>query len=87
MIRPLTASFAPSLASLVPGQEAVVASLTGPDALRRRLMEIGFVPGSAVRFEMATPFGDPLVFTLRGSKIALRRSEAQCIHMAFQPAR
>lgn len=87
MIRPLSAPFAPSLASLVPGQEAAITSLTGPDNLRRRLMEIGFVPGSTVRFEMATPFGDPLVFTLRGSKIALRRCEAQCIHTAFQPSR
>jgi ferrous iron transport protein A len=67
------------LESLAAHEVARIDSLLGPETLKRRLMEIGFVPGSAVRFEMATPFGDPLIFSLRGSKIALRRNEAQCV--------
>jgi Fe2+ transport system protein FeoA len=85
MIRPLNNpldSALKSLDALAKGREGKVASLIGPDAVRRRLLEIGFVPGSMVRFEMATPFGDPLVFSLRGSKIALRRSEACCVRLA-----
>jgi ferrous iron transport protein A len=69
------------LESLKAKEEAKIDSLSGPESLKRRLMEIGFVPGSAVRFEMATPFGDPLVFSLRGSTIALRRKEAQCVRI------
>lgn len=61
--------------------EGVVAGFEGNPTLRRRLMEAGFVKGSAVRFLMATPFGDPLVFSLRGASIALRRSEARCIRV------
>jgi Fe2+ transport system protein FeoA len=90
MIRPLHTGFpaeAASLATLNQGQEAKVESLCGPAALRRRLMEIGFVPGSMVRFERPTPFGDPLVFSLRGSQIALRRSEAKCIRLALPLSR
>ncbi len=71
--------FSFGLDALRGSDEVLVDSLDGPDVLKRRLMEIGFVPGSRVRFEMATPFGDPLVYSLRGSKIALRRNEARCI--------
>jgi Fe2+ transport system protein FeoA len=68
-----------TLDTLVPGQQGTVLQLQGPEALRRRLMEIGFVPGSSVRFVLATPFGDPLVFSLRGTSLALRKSEAHCV--------
>jgi Fe2+ transport system protein FeoA len=57
--------------------EAVVTGLEGTPAQRRRLLEAGFVTGSRVRFLMATPFGDPLVYSLRGASIALRKSEAR----------
>lgn len=62
---------------LKPETDAVVAGLEGTSAFRRRLLEAGFVEGSRVRFLMATPFGDPLVFSLRGTSIALRKSEAR----------
>ncbi len=63
--------------------EAAVAGLTGNPSLRRRLMEAGFVNGSRVRFLMSTPFGDPLVFSLRGTSIALRKSEARCVSIRY----
>src|SRR5690606_28150954 len=53
-----------------------VAGVEAAPALRRRLLECGFTAGSPVRFVMATPFGDPLVFSLRGASIALRKAEA-----------
>jgi ferrous iron transport protein A len=63
--------------------EAVVAGLECSPNLRRRLLEAGFVTGSRVRFLMATPFGDPLVFSLRGASIALRKSEARCVRVRY----
>jgi Fe2+ transport system protein FeoA len=53
----------------------------GEPAQRRRLLEAGFVQGSPVRFVMATPFGDPLVFSLRGTQIALRQSDARHVRV------
>ncbi len=49
--------------------------------LRRRLLETGFTAGCPVRFVVATPFGDPLVFSLRGTSLALRQSEARCVRV------
>jgi ferrous iron transport protein A len=59
----------------------VIEGVEAAPALRRRLLEAGFTAGSPVRFLMATPFGDPLVFSLRGASIALRKSEARCVRV------
>jgi Fe2+ transport system protein FeoA len=71
----------PTLDGLKPSQGAVVHGLEGAPVLRRRLLEAGFVAGSPVHFLMATPFGDPLVFSMRGTSIALRKSEARCVRV------
>jgi ferrous iron transport protein A len=63
------------------GQDGTVTAVEGEPVLRRRLLEAGFVPGSAVHFIMATPFGDPLVFSLRGTQIALRQSDARHVRI------
>lgn len=60
---------------------AVIEGVDGESSLHRRLLEAGFTAGSPVRFVMATPFGDPLVFSLRGASIALRKSEARCVRV------
>jgi Fe2+ transport system protein FeoA len=39
-------------------------------------MELGFVPGSAVVAALSAPGGDPCVFRVDGSEIALRRDTA-----------
>lgn len=72
-----------TLDSLERSSEAVVTGLECSPTLRRRLLEAGFVTGSRVRFLMATPFGDPLVFSLRGASIALRKSEARCVRVRY----
>jgi ferrous iron transport protein A len=71
------------LARIRTGIVAQIEGVEGAPALRRRLLEAGFTPGSPVRFVMATPFGDPLVFSLRGASIALRKSEARCVRVRF----
>ena len=81
MIRPTKPS-AIDLDALCCGETGQVESLIGPESIRRRLLEMGFVPGSQVRYVMPTPFGDPRVYALRGANIALRRAEARCIRLS-----
>jgi ferrous iron transport protein A len=69
------------LAGCGSGASAVIEGVTGAPTLRRRLLEAGFTAGCSVRFLMATPFGDPLVFSLRGASIALRKAEARCVQV------
>lgn len=43
---------------------------------RRRLMDLGLVPGTVVEAEMRSPVGDPTAYRIRGASIALRREQA-----------
>ena len=47
----------------------------GPGA--DRLLELGFCPGTEVRFERQAPFGGPLIVSLRGYQLSLRIAEAR----------
>ena len=70
-----------ALDSLKPGQVATVLRIEAEPALKLHLMELGFVAGSPIAFLMSTPFGDPNIYALRGTSIALRKSEARCIRV------
>ena len=73
-----------TLASLSKGASAIVADVSGDDALAARLMEMGLVPGERVTFVGAAPLGDPLEFALRGGRLSLRRAEAE--RVTIEPA-
>jgi len=69
------------LDSLEPGQSGVV---TGISSLsrgveRRRLFDLGIIPGTAIDVEMDNPSGDPTAYRIRGSVIALRSNQARLI--------
>jgi ferrous iron transport protein A len=70
-----------SLDSLKPGQSGTILGVYADPVLKLHLMELGFVPGSPIAFLMSTPFRDPNIYALRGTSIALRKSEAECIRV------
>lgn len=51
--------------------------LTHPSS--RRILEIGFTPGQEIQLINKSFFNDPLAFSIRGTLIAIRRNEADCI--------
>jgi len=72
-----------SVADMQCGDTAVIKSV-GDDCLDihchcLRLLEIGFTPGQEVTVVAKSPFNDPLAVSVRGTIIALRSSEAECI--------
>jgi DtxR family Mn-dependent transcriptional regulator len=72
------------LADLQPGQHGRVLGLTPAcrGAERRRLLDLGFVPGTDVAVEMVSPGRDPTAYRVRGTLIALRREQAGLIRIA-----
>ena len=87
-LRPLTPAEAAEvptnafrMSRLAEGQTAVVAGLSPScrGALRRRLMDLGFVRGSRVSVGMRSPLGNPVAYVVRGTAIALRREQARQI--------
>lgn len=73
-----------SLADLRPGAGARVAAVDGSSAIGRRLLDLGFVPGTEVRVVRRAPLGDPVEYELRGYRLCLRRSEA--LQIRVEPA-
>jgi DtxR family Mn-dependent transcriptional regulator len=68
---------------LQPGERAEVLGLSsacrGPE--RRRLLDLGFVPGTVVEVERVSPLGDPVAYRVRGSVVALRSEQARLIRI------
>ena len=77
----------PSLAEIPLDRVVTVRGVDGPRAFRRRLLEMGLVPGVAVRVVTVAPLGDPLRIEVRGGQWSLRRSEAAQIDVATESAR
>lgn len=64
---------------LLEGEKGRISHIEAPWEIKRRLMEIGFTPGSLVQRLHRAPFKGPLVFSCRGTSIALREIDAKCI--------
>ncbi|MCC6345212.1 MAG: ferrous iron transport protein A [Bryobacterales bacterium] len=71
-----------TLAELRNGEQAVLERLDLPEDNARRLMELGFLPGNIVSAAHSAPSGDPRVFRVDGSEVALRRETAR--HMKIR---
>jgi Fe2+ transport system protein FeoA len=70
-----------SLAEIPLGRPATITSVDGPRAFRRRLLEMGLVPGVEVRVVTIAPLGDPLRIEVRGGQWSIRRAEAAQIQV------
>jgi len=69
------------LNSLQPGQSGVVTGISplSRGVERRRLFDLGIIPGTVIDVEMVNPGGDPTAYRIRGSVIALRSTQARLI--------
>jgi ferrous iron transport protein A len=66
----------------VPHRKTVVVDEVGGDrAFRRRLMEMGLVPGTPVRIIAVAPLGDPLTLELRAGRVSIRKREAALVRV------
>jgi ferrous iron transport protein A len=70
------------LSKLKKGQKAIVVHIEGKGAVKRRMMDMGLVPGSEIRVVRVAPFGDPIEFNVKGYSLSLRKSEAVNILVA-----
>jgi ferrous iron transport protein A len=65
-----------SLFDIRPGESARLSHVGGERSFRRRLMELGFLPGTYVRLVRCVGISDLVELEVRGGHISLRRSEA-----------
>lgn len=76
-----------TLLHLRKGDQAILEGIDLPADDARRLMELGFLPGTRVTAGQSAPGGDPRVFQVDGSEIALRRATAAHLKIRTEPQR
>ena len=68
-----------TLDSLHVGQGGIIELVGGEGELRRRFLDMGLTPGTAVLVRKMAPLGDPIEIHLRGYELTLRKEDAQRI--------
>lgn len=61
------------------GSIATVEKLIVEGITRRRIFDLGLIPGTTVKSLTKSPAGDPIAYEIRGSVIALRSEEGSKI--------
>lgn len=74
------------LSEIKPGQVVEVVNVAGQSSFRRRLMELGLVPGTRVELLRVAPLGDPVELLVRGASLSIRKAEASVIEVAKESA-
>ena len=67
---------------LKPGETAIIRDLHASGATRRRLLDLGFSAESRVTCVGKSPFGDPAAYWIRGTVIALRKTDSRQIEVS-----
>ena len=63
------------------GQSALVEVIEAEPAMRRRLLDLGLIPGTRVTCIAKSPAGDPAAYLIRGAVIALRREDSDGVQL------
>lgn len=69
-----------ALCDAVTGQQVRLSRIDVQGVLRRRLFDLGFVPGNVIEVMQKSPLGDPIAFRVNNTTIALRREESSLIY-------
>ncbi len=72
------------LSDLQTGEKAVIVRVNGHGSFRKRLIEMGFIQGKAVRVVLNAPLKDPIEYEIIGYKVSLRREEARQIEVVTE---
>ena len=69
------------LSDIQTGHVVQIVRIAGQSSFRRRLMELGLVPGTRVELVRVAPLGDPVELLVRGASLSIRKAEASVIEV------
>ncbi|MEG2420661.1 MAG: FeoA family protein [Oscillospiraceae bacterium] len=69
------------LSVLKQGKSAYINAVRCQDAMGRRLLDLGLIPGTKVTCVAVSPFGDPSAYLIRGAVLAVRDKDAVCVEL------
>lgn len=71
-----------SLSDIRVGTTCRISSIELDGLLRRRILDLGMIPGTQVQCIRKSPAGDPIAFKVRNTTIALRSNDASLIKVS-----
>ena len=69
------------LKDLKPGEKGKITKVSGQGLIRRRILDMGVIPGSDIEVQRVAPLGDPIEVKIKGYRLSLRKSEAANIYV------
>ena len=69
------------LSEIQVGEVVHIVKTGGERSFRRRLMELGLVPGTRIELLRVAPLGDPVELLVRGASLSIRKTEASAIQV------
>ena len=63
------------------GDKVVIKKINASNSIKRRLLDIGLIPGTIIEIVLKSPSGDPFAYNIRGSLISLRKEDTKNIEV------
>jgi len=57
-------------------RDYVILKVRGEKQIKRRLMDMGLIPGTMLHVRKLAPLGDPMEITVKGTELTIRKSDA-----------
>lgn len=70
-----------TLNKLEVNERSRIVRVRGEEILKRRFLDLGFIPGESVECVLISPFKDPKAYRIKGNIIALRNSDASNVEV------
>ena len=68
-----------TLDNLKIGKSCKVIKLNNEDTIRRRLLDLGLIPGTIIEAILSSPFNDPIAYKIKNATIAIRKCDSKNI--------
>ena len=72
------------LNDLKPGSRGKIKKVYGQGNLKRKLLDMGILPGAAIEVIKLAPLGDPVDIKIKGYHLSLRKEEAKQISVTME---
>ncbi|MEI4803406.1 ferrous iron transport protein A [Bacillus sp. NPDC077411] len=67
------------LSTFKTGQLVQIEKIQLEGTMKRRLLDLGFIPGATIKVLQKSPLGDPIAYQVSNTTIALRNEESSLI--------
>lgn len=66
------------------GEKGKIKTISCEGEIKRRMADVGLLPGITVELKRIAPLGDPLELSIQGYRLAVRKQEASLIVVEVQ---